>query len=105
MESLILKYRGGVPIMDLSNEYNIPYDILRQRLDNYKVNVADFTSENCAKILKAESKLITGSFPNYKLNLPIDGIGNYNKFKSLLFYYATADLNSNYVHIAKNLLT
>ena len=104
MKSIIEKYRGGVTIMDLSNEYNIPYDLLRFRLGDYKINVADFASENCGKIMKAESKLITGSFPNYKLNLEIDGKGNYNKFKSLLFYYANADLNSNYVHFSKLLL-
>ncbi len=73
MNSIIEKYRGGVTIMNLSDEYNIPYDVLRFRLNDYKINVHDFESENCGKIMLAESKLVTGSFPNYKLSPEYDG--------------------------------
>lgn len=100
METLISKYQGGLSIMDLHIEYNIPFAELSMRLKDYKVNISDFISESLGKIMTAEQHLIEGTFPNYRLSNKMDG----KKYKALLFYYSTSDLNSGYVHFSSRLL-
>lgn len=100
LQTLISKYQGGLSIMDLHIEYNIPFAVLSMKLLDYKVNVSDFISESLGKIMNAESQLIEGTFPNYKMKDDLE----WKKYKSLLFYYSTSDLNSGYVHISNNLL-
>lgn len=105
METLVEKYRGGITLIELHREYNIPYDVLARKLNPFKINIHDFMSECLGKIVSAEKKLICGTFPNYQLNMDIKTAEDYNKYKSLLWYYSTSDLNSKSVHFSKNLLS
>lgn len=103
MEKIIAQYRGGVTLIELSREYNMPYDILKNRLKVKKINVHDFKSENLGKIIDIEKKLVVGTFPNYKINMDIETEEDYRKYKSLLFYYSTSCLNSGHVHSSQRL--
>lgn len=99
------KYKQGASIAKLQSEFNIPYHIIQSRLKNISINQIDMMSHNVGLLQRAENQMIGGVFPNYYFKLDLSTFEAIDKYKSLLHFFAKADLNNGYVKIEGSLLS
>ena len=104
LEKITEQYRQGISLTKLQAEYGIPYHILQNRLYKVRINVSDIKAHNASLIVRAERKLIGGSFPNYTFNFVINTLNDYKKYRSLRFAFAHSDLNGDHMLINELLL-
>jgi hypothetical protein len=101
-ERMMEMIREGKTCKEIGDEFSIPDYIINNRLGKVLATTEDRIASNLGDIQRAESLLVTGTFPNYRISPLVKK--DYRRYRSLLHYYATADLNEGQVHFTKQLL-
>lgn len=87
------RYVGGTTIARLRDIYGYPYSAISYYLKGLRIGYHNTLEKGMESIKKAEEQLIGGSFPDYTFNYNVESEREMKKYRSLLNYYAKADLN------------
>lgn len=94
VQELAKQYQSGISYTKLQARFNIPYDVIKENLQRRKIKQQTTIVSYSQKIKSAEDQLISGSYPDYNFLFEINSLEDISKYKSLLNFYAKADLNS-----------
>lgn len=90
------KYINGVSVAKLQATYGYTVSAINSNLRGIRVGFYNAYEKGKESIKDAEKRLIGGTFPDYIFKYDIKSEEDMKKYKSLLNYYAKADLNSKF---------
>lgn len=101
-EKMVEMARQCITHRKIGEAVGLPHYIVTNRLKDVVITVEDRIASNLGDIQRAEKLLMSGEFGKYQISHLAKS--DYRRYRSLLHYYVTADLNNGHVHLTKQLL-